>query len=135
MNLTINPQHAIGRGQLLWLVSGRIPGSDDDTAQLVLAPSDGDARAAFTDWMINSSNMDEETEESLRADHGTVCYIITCEQIGQVEAPDSKDELIRTMLSMLQDLHENIGWEELCSTLEAVEDEVAELGLPNPKED
>ena len=135
MKLAINPQHAIGRGQLLWLVSGRIPGSDDDTAQLVLAPTVDDARDTFTDWMIDSSNMDEETEESLRADHGTVCFIIKCEHIGEVEAPDSKDELIRTMLSMLQDLHENVGWEELCSTLEAVEEETSELGLPNPKED
>jgi hypothetical protein len=83
MTLTIDPKHPIGSGTLLWLVSGRIPGSDDDTAQLVLAPTDDDARDTFTDWMINSSNMDEETEESLRADHGTACYIITCEQIGQ----------------------------------------------------
>lgn len=43
---------------------------------------------------------------------------------------DEKDELIRTMLSMLQDLHNNnYGWDQLASTLEDVEQTAQELGV------
>ena len=40
-----------------------------------------------------------------------------------------KDELIRTMLSMLQDLHNNYGWEELDASLEDIEETIRELGI------
>ena len=42
---------------------------------------------------------------------------------------DEKDELIRTMLSMLQDLSNNYGWDQLASTLEDVEQAAQELGV------
>lgn len=46
---------------------------------------------------------------------------------------NEKDELIRTMLSMLQDLSNNYGWDQLASTLEDVEQAAQELGA-NPPE-
>lgn len=42
---------------------------------------------------------------------------------------EEKDELIRTMLSMLQDLSNNYGWDQLASTLEDVEQAAQELGI------
>ena len=42
---------------------------------------------------------------------------------------DGKDDLIRTMLSMLRDLHNNYGWDELDATLEEVEDLAEDLGI------
>lgn len=40
-----------------------------------------------------------------------------------------KDELIRVMLGMLSDLHENYGWDELQCSLEEVQDAARELGI------
>lgn len=37
------------------------------------------------------------------------------------------EELIRTMQSMLSDLHDNFGWDELISSLEAVNDEAEDI--------
>lgn len=42
---------------------------------------------------------------------------------------DGKDDLIRTMLSMLRDLHNNYGWDELDATLEEVEALAEDLGF------
>lgn len=42
---------------------------------------------------------------------------------------DDKDDLIRTMLGMLRDLHNNYGWDELGATLEEVEDLAEDLGI------
>lgn len=42
---------------------------------------------------------------------------------------DDKDDLIRTMLSMLRDLHNNHGWDELDASLEDVEESARELGI------
>lgn len=45
---------------------------------------------------------------------------------NSVEASTGKDELIRSMLS---DLHENFGWDELTSSLEEVQEAARELGI------
>ena len=49
--------------------------------------------------------------------------------LRRTDPVDEKDELIRTMLSMLQDLHNNYGWDQLASTLEDVEQAAQELGV------
>lgn len=87
MTLTIDPKHAIGTGQLLWLVTGREPGDDDDTAQPVLADTEDEARATFEAYLHEISDTDEEGIASLIELDGSSCYIVTCEQIGQAE-PD-----------------------------------------------
>ena len=48
---------------------------------------------------------------------------------ASVEGPSAKGELIRSMLSMLRDLHENFGWDELSSSLEDVEEAARALGI------
>jgi hypothetical protein len=81
MPLTIDPKHTIGSGQLLWLVCGREPADDDDTAQLVLADTDEEAKATFESWLHEISR-DVDAQGAQFTD-GTTCYIVTCEQIGQ----------------------------------------------------
>lgn len=87
MKLTVDPKHPIGRGKLLWLVTGRIPGDDDDTPHLILANTENKAQSVFRAYMLDLSNIDKVSTKQLTADHGTPCFIITCNQIGQVE-PD-----------------------------------------------
>lgn len=42
---------------------------------------------------------------------------------------EQREELIRTMLGMLRDLHENYGWDELSDTLEGVAEAASDLGV------
>jgi len=43
------------------------------------------------------------------------------------EEIDGLRELAAVMLSMLRDLSEGFGWDELCSSMESVEDDAATL--------
>lgn len=113
MKLTVDPKHPIGQGKLLWLVTGRIPGDDDDTPHLVLANTENKARAVFTAYMLELSDIDAVSKKQLKADHGTACFIITCEQIGQVE-PD-KGPLLQEAAERLQKLNNDAeDWAQSC---------------------
>lgn len=87
MNLQLDPKQVIGAGSLIYLVSGRIPGDDDDTAYMVLADDDDEAREIFSTRLQVDSCLSEEDVADLKAVHDSACFIITCDRVGQV-APD-----------------------------------------------
>lgn len=87
MNLQLDPKQVIGAGSLIYLVSGRIPGDDDDTAYMVLADDDDEAREIFTTRLQVDSCLSEEDIAALKEVHDSACFIITCDRVGQV-APD-----------------------------------------------
>jgi len=82
MTITIDPKHPLGSGALLWLLSGRIPGDDDDTPMLFLADTEEDAKAAYVKYMHELADLDADGLKQLEADHGKTCYINVCDQIG-----------------------------------------------------
>jgi len=94
-------------------VSGRIPGDDDDTAQPVLANTAEAAARTFSRNLVADADLDKDRVASLKADHGTTCFVITCEQIGQVE-PDLLP-LLREAADRLQKLNNDAeDWARSC---------------------
>lgn len=73
-----------GAGNTLFLVSGREPGDDDDTAQLILSDS-AQAASALYEKIINEDSSEEELD-SLHRSHGTTAFINVCTAVGEVVA-------------------------------------------------
>ena len=67
----------------LFVISGRIPGDDDDTVHLVSAPDSETAKLTFRGEMEASSNLNDDDIEDLRASHGHSVYVISCTEIGE----------------------------------------------------
>lgn len=74
-----------GAGNTLFLVSGREPGDDDDTAELILSNSEQGASALYEE-IINEYSSEEELD-SLHRSHGTTAFINVCTAVGEVVAP------------------------------------------------
>lgn len=71
--VSIGTKHFIGAGSNPWLITGRIPQSDDDTAMLVLADSKGEAESVFTDFMTDDQS--EHSLADLKRRFGETVYI------------------------------------------------------------
>ena len=67
--VAIPTKHFIGSGKLPWLIVGRIPGDDDDTATLILADDECDAQALFVDALHDDADTSPEDRERLVAEH------------------------------------------------------------------
>lgn len=72
-HIQIPRHHFIGSGSKPWLVVGRVPGADDDTAFLVLADDQGEAEATFVANLL--MDYDDEDLEHARDCYGTDHYI------------------------------------------------------------
>lgn len=72
-HIPVPRHHFIGNGSKPWLVVGRVPGDDDDTAFLVLADDQGEAEATFVANLHR--DYDEEDLEHARDCYGTDHYI------------------------------------------------------------
>ena len=64
----------------LYVISGRVPGDDDDTVEIVTAANAGEADASFRESMTADQSDDER--EHLIEVHGSACMIISTTFIG-----------------------------------------------------
>jgi len=74
--ISVESKHFIGSGAKAWLVSGRIPGHDDDTAYLVLADDEEIAQTTFKNVMFDNAELTMEHREILLERYGSDCYVI-----------------------------------------------------------
>lgn len=78
--ITVEAKNFIGSGAKAWLIVGRIPGDDDDTAYLVLADDEGIAQATFEGQLFEDGDVSEEARADLQARYGCD-VIVTTSQI------------------------------------------------------
>lgn len=71
----------------LYAVSGRIPGDDDDTVEIIVAASDDEANGIFKSLML--SGRDDGERAGLVDCHGTDCYVISTTHIGNFSGADT----------------------------------------------
>ena len=82
----------------IYLVWGRVPGSDDDTGHVIAADCVGSAQKAFADLLH-----EEYTENDLELicqEHGVTIFICGCEQVGEVVKIDG-EILIRPVAGLI----------------------------------
>lgn len=70
-----------GSGSRLFLVTGRVPESDDDSAYLIRGESKADATETFRD--IESDNLSEDEKAYHQQKHGDVVYVTSCTELGR----------------------------------------------------
>lgn len=81
--IQIKTENCIGTGDKAWLVTGRIPGDDDDTARIVLADDEIQATDVFSEQLYADSGMNDEDISRVARNHdGSSIYIITCEYLS-----------------------------------------------------
>jgi hypothetical protein len=68
----------------LYLISGRVPGDDDDTAQLIPALNEDEAQKIFTADMTDA--MDDDARASIIEQHGSAVFICTSIVVGEYTA-------------------------------------------------
>jgi hypothetical protein len=71
----------------LYLVSGRVPGDDDDTAELIPAPDGAVAREVFRAQLC--TGLDDETRASIIEQHGTEVFVCLTELVGEYLTEDT----------------------------------------------
>ncbi len=64
----------------LYVISGRIPGDDDDSVDLVVAEDESAAQDAFRISM--TSDLSDDSIARLQEDHGTTCFVIESRLVG-----------------------------------------------------
>ncbi|SDJ11105.1 hypothetical protein [Pseudomonas abietaniphila] len=74
--ISVESKHFIGSGAKAWLVSGRIPGHDDDTAYLVLADDEDTAQNTFKNVMFDNAELTMEHRKVLIERFDSDCYVI-----------------------------------------------------------
>lgn len=67
-------------GMGLYAVSGRIPGDDDDSVEILTAASVAEAHAIFKAMMLEDKSA--EQLKGLQLFHGTTCFVISTTRIG-----------------------------------------------------
>lgn len=77
MTVSIEEKHFIGSGTKAWLIVGRIPGDDDDTAHLVLADDELLAQEAFENQMFNDGKITEEDQKNITEQYGSSIIVTT----------------------------------------------------------
>lgn len=85
----------LGSGNTLFLVSGRVPEDDDDTAYLIRAASEEDASAHFRAEVTEYESASKL--EALEKSHGTDCFINLCQKVGVFTEPDVNDRSVNAL--------------------------------------
>lgn len=85
----------LGSGNTLFLVSGRVPEDDDDTAYLIRAASEEDASAHFRAEVTEYES--PEKLDALEKSHGTDCFINLCQKVGVFTEPDVNDRSVNAL--------------------------------------
>jgi len=68
--IQIETKHFIGQGEKAWLIVGRIPGDDDDTALLILADDPAAAQEIFMAQLFDDADTGEHEISYLRETYG-----------------------------------------------------------------
>lgn len=63
--IAVEAKHFIGSGAKAWLIVGRIPGDDDDTAYLVLADDESLAQETFESQLYVDGDVNEADQAHL----------------------------------------------------------------------
>lgn len=81
----IHPEHILGSGRILHMVTGRIPGDDDNTFVLVAAPDAGAAQELFRAALLEEEDLTEWETRELKRCYGDTVYVTGCHVVGEME--------------------------------------------------
>jgi len=80
--IQIDASHFIGQGAQAWLIVGRVPGDDDDTAKLVLADDEGSARETFRAQLFEESDVGEGEQARLERTYGESLIVTDAQRLN-----------------------------------------------------
>jgi len=75
--IAVDAKNFIGSGAKAWLIVGRLPGEDDDTAYLVLADDEGIAQETFKRQVFDDGDVSVEDQAHLAERYGAAVYVTT----------------------------------------------------------
>lgn len=81
----IHPEHILGTGRFIYMVIGRIPGDDDDTAMLVAAADVGTADETFRAALLEEEALTDRELSMLKSQYGDTVYVTGCHLVGEFE--------------------------------------------------
>jgi hypothetical protein len=81
-HVAVEAKHFIGAGKKAWLIVGRIPGQDDDTAYLVLADDEGIAQATFEAQLFEDGDVTDEARADLEALYGCDVFVTSSQLLN-----------------------------------------------------
>lgn len=81
-HVAVDVKHFIGAGEKAWLIVGRIPGDDDDTAYLVLADDELTAQATFEARLFEDGGVSDEARADLVARYECDVIVTTSELLN-----------------------------------------------------
>ena len=87
MPITIRPEALVcdhRGGKHVYLVSGRIPNDDDDSAYLIQAEDEAHAWEILKTTLIDESGLSEEELETYLERHEAPVYGISCLLVGDI---------------------------------------------------
>ncbi len=81
----IHPEHILGTGRFIYMVIGRIPGDDDDTAMLVAAEDTSEAADGFCAALLEEEDLTDQELCMLKSQYGDTVYVTGCHLVGEFE--------------------------------------------------
>jgi len=81
----IHPEHITGNGRFIYIVIGRIPGDDDDTAMLVAAEDTSEASDTFRAALLEEEDLTDRELSMLKSQYGDTVYVTGCHVIGEFD--------------------------------------------------
>ena len=87
MAITIRPEALVRDqrgGKHVYLVSGRIPNDDDDSAYLIQAEDEAHAWEILEATLIDECGVSKERVERLKREHGAAVIGVSCLLVGDV---------------------------------------------------
>ncbi|MDH1555926.1 hypothetical protein N5E86_15845 [Stutzerimonas stutzeri] len=85
LKAVIHPQHVVGTGRFIHMVTGRIPGDEDDTFALVAAEDVGSAKEIFRAALLDEEDLNEWELGELKRCYGDTVYVTGCHLVGEFE--------------------------------------------------
>ena len=80
--IAVEAKNFIGSGAKAWLIVGRIPGDDDDTAYLVLADDESLAQETFQGRLFEDGDVSQEDESHLAEQYGSSIIVTTSQLLN-----------------------------------------------------
>lgn len=80
--IAVEAKNFIGSGAKAWLIVGRIPGDDDDTAYLVLADDESQAQETFQSRLFEDGDVSQEDESHLTEQYGSSIIVTTSQLLN-----------------------------------------------------
>jgi len=117
----------------LYVISGRVPGDDDDSVELIVAANESEAQRRFEVSMTDHLAAEEITD--LQQRHGTACYVITSRLVGDYADGGN----LRLSPELAVDMPATPDWKaiarDLCGAAGAMETQIEQMKDMFPDED